>query len=94
MPWLYILKCADNSYYTGTTAHPEKRLEEHNQGIIESYTYKRRPVELVFIEEFSSWPEAIEREIQIKRWSRRKKEALIEKDWEKLKRLAKSYSSS
>lgn len=90
MPWLYILKCADNSYYTGTTSEPERRLVEHQEGLIDYYTSTRRPVELVFVEEFSSWPEAIAREVQIKKWSRRKKEALIQKDWEKLQRLSRS----
>lgn len=90
MPWLYILKCSDNSYYTGTTADPEKRLSEHESGIPGSYTFDKRPVELHFAEEFSSWPEAIEREIQIKKWSRKKKEALIKNDWERLKSLSKS----
>ena len=58
MPWLYILKCADGSYYTGTTSNPERRVAEHEQGMIDCYTYKRRPVKIVFIEEFRSWPEA------------------------------------
>ncbi|MDO8462236.1 MAG: GIY-YIG nuclease family protein [Deltaproteobacteria bacterium] len=89
MPWLYILKCRDGSYYTGTAANPEKRLAEHQQGLEGSYTYNKRPVELVFANEFPSWPEAIAREIQIKKWSRKKKEALIKEDWEALKRLSK-----
>ncbi len=92
MPWLYILECADNSYYTGTTSAPERRVFEHQQGLMDCYTYDKRPVKLVFIEEFRSWPEAIEREMQIKRWSRKKKEALIKRDWEELKQLAKSKS--
>lgn len=89
MPWLYILKCADGSYYTGTTGDPERRLDEHQAGIPGSYTCEKRPVELVFIEEFPSWPETIEREQQIKRWRRKKKEALIRQDWNALKVLAK-----
>jgi predicted GIY-YIG superfamily endonuclease len=92
MPWLYILECSDGSYYTGTTSNPEKRLEEHQLGIAECYTFERRPLGLVFTEECRSWPEAIEREIQIKKWSRKKKEALIKKDWGSLKELAKRRS--
>ena len=89
MPWLYILQCSDHSYYTGTTADLEKRLSEHDMGIPGTYTFDKRPVECVFSEEFSSWPEAIAREIQIKKWSRKKKEALMESDWERLRSLAK-----
>ena len=89
MPWLYILKCSDHSYYTGTTGDLEKRLSEHETGIVGAYPYDKRPVEYVFSEEFSSWPEAIAKEIQIKKWSRKKKEALIVSDWEKLRSLAK-----
>ena len=89
MPWLYILKCFDGSYYTGTTGDPERRLGEHREGIPGSYTWERRPVELVFAEEFPTWPEAIEREFQVKKWSRKKKEALIQGDWDALRILAK-----
>jgi len=92
MPWLYILECSDGSYYTGTTSNPERRFEEHQEGIKDSYTLNKRPVRLVFVEEFRSWPEAIEREMQIKRWSRRKKEALFKRDWDKLKDLAQRKS--
>ena len=89
MPWLYILECSDGSYYTGTTSHPERRLAEHQEGIVECYTYEKRPVKMVFVEEFRSWPETLEREVQIKKWSGKKKEALIKGDWGELKRLAK-----
>lgn len=92
MPWLYILKCSDHSYYTGTTKDLVRRLAEHQEGLVESYTFDRRPVELVFAEEILSWPEAIEREFQIKKWSRKKKEALITKNWEALKELSKRHA--
>ena len=88
MPWLYILKCADGSYYTGTTKDPERRLGEHLKGIPGSYTWNKRPVELVFTYEFSTWSEAVEREFQIKKWSRKKKQALIQGDWDTLKMLS------
>jgi predicted GIY-YIG superfamily endonuclease len=89
MPWLYILKCADGSYYTGTTWDLEKRLWEHRQGIEGSYTYGKRPVHVVFTQEFPSWTEAVVRERQVKGWTRKKKEALIRSDFDELKRLAK-----
>jgi len=89
MPWLYILKCTDGSYYTGTTLDLERRISEHQSGMPGSYTFDRRPVEIVFSEEFFSWPEAINREIQVKKWSRRKKEALMKSDWKTLRSLAR-----
>ncbi len=87
--YVYILKCSDNSYYTGITNDIERRLREHNEGIDKkSYTYRRRPVELVFFERFSNPTHAIEFEKQIKGWRREKKEALIKRDWELLKQLS------
>ncbi len=90
MPWLYILKCNDESYYTGTTSDPLRRLAEHQEGIPDTYTYSKRPVQMIYKEEFPTWPEAIEREQQIKKWSRKKKAALIRGDWDALGGLAKS----
>lgn len=91
--YVYILKCSDGSYYTGITNNVEKRLAEHNSdSAITSYTYKRRPVELVYCQEFNDVKQVIELEKQIKGWSRRKKEALINEDWEKLKFYSKNYS--
>jgi len=86
--WVYILRCADGSYYTGCTTNIEKRLSEHQQGLIEGYTSKRLPVELVYSEEFSEIRYAISAERQIKRWSRAKKEALIRGDSKALHELA------
>jgi putative endonuclease len=87
---LYILKCADGSYYTGVTNN-ERRLNEHENGDDpKSYTFNKRPVKLVFTEEFSDPHVAFAKEKQIKGWSRKKKEALIRGDWEELKRLSKS----
>lgn len=87
---VYILRCADGSYYTGLTKQDmEARLWEHNEGIYESYTKKRRPVELVFAETYDQIVDAIARERQIKGWSRAKKEALIEMDYERLPELSK-----
>ena len=82
--YVYILRCADESYYTGHTEDLEFRLAEHESGHIPGYTHRCRPVKLVFAEEFSTRIEALESERQIKGWSRAKKEALIARDWESL----------
>ncbi|WBX71297.1 GIY-YIG nuclease family protein [Tenacibaculum retecalamus] len=88
--YVYILKCADKSYYTGFTSNLKQRLVEHKEGNHkESYTYKRRPLELVFYCEFTNVEMAIEKEKQLKKWSRNKKEALINGEFEKLPNLAK-----
>jgi predicted GIY-YIG superfamily endonuclease len=88
--YVYILKCADGSYYTGHTENLESRLAAHQKGEIPGYTEPRRPVNLVFAEELSSREEALARERQIKGWSRTKKEALIRSDWERLVELSKA----
>jgi tRNA/rRNA methyltransferase len=82
MPYyIYILKCSDGSYYTGSTSDLQRRLAEHQSGIIEGYTSSRRPVELVWSAEVPTKQGAFLRERQIKGWSRAKKEALIRGDW-------------
>jgi putative endonuclease len=87
--YVYILQCADLSYYTGITNDIERRLLEHQSGYRKTaYTYDKRPVKLVFYEEFDDPVSAIAFEKQLKGWSRKKKEALIEQDWDKLKVLA------
>ena len=88
--YVYILKCSDNTYYTGITSNLEQRITEHKLGKhIESYTYKRRPIELMFYAEFTDISIAIQTEKQIKKWSKAKKEALINDEFEKLPNLAK-----
>jgi len=88
--YVYILKCSDNTYYTGITSNLEQRIIEHKLGKhIESYTYKRRPIELMFYAEFTDISIAIQTEKQIKKWSKAKKEALINDEFEKLPNLAK-----
>jgi putative endonuclease len=88
---VYILRCRDGSYYTGLTKQAiEARVWEHNEGICDGYTKKRRPVELVFTETYDRIIDAIARERQIKGWSRAKKEALIAYDYERLPELAKN----
>ncbi|WP_296633752.1 GIY-YIG nuclease family protein [Polaribacter sp.] len=85
----YILKCSDKTYYTGITSNLENRFYEHQQGKYqESYTYKCRPLQLVFYVEFSDVEIAIHTEKRIKKWSRIKKEALINDEYEKLPNLA------
>ncbi len=92
--YVYILLCADNTYYIGVTNNIEKRFYEHQDGFVaECYTYTRRPLELKFYEMFNSPKEAIKFEKQIKKWSRAKKEALINRDWELLKELSKSKNN-
>ena len=92
---VYILKCSDHSYYTGVTSELEKRFLEHQTGKHpESYTYKRRPVELVFQQEFKDVNEAIAFEKQVKGWSRKKKEAIINNNWESLKELSVCKNST
>jgi putative endonuclease len=87
--YVYILKCADNSYYTGITNDLLRRFYEHNHSLNKkSYTYSRRPVELVYYESFQKPKEAILWEKRIKGWTRLKKEALISGDIEELKRLS------
>lgn len=88
--YVYILKCADSTYYTGITNTIERRIKEHLCGDDKnSYTYTRRPVELVFFTVFSNVEVAIEKEKQIKKWSQAKKEALIQGNYDMLPNLAK-----
>ncbi|CAL2074891.1 conserved hypothetical protein [Tenacibaculum dicentrarchi] len=88
--YVYILKCSDNSYYTGVTSNLQERLIEHKNGKHKnSYTFKRRPLNLVFYSEFTNIELAIEKEKQLKKWSKVKKEALINDKLEKLPNLAK-----
>ena len=77
MNYTYIVKCSDGTFYTGWTTNVEKRIEVHNAGKGAKYTKPRRPVELVYHEEFQTKEEAMRREYEIKRMTRRKKEQLI-----------------
>jgi putative endonuclease len=92
--WVYILRCADNSYYTGHTDDLERRLSQHHAAFFPGcYTAKRRPLQLVFSEQFSTREEALSSEQRIKGWSRRKKEAMMRADWGEVSRLAISKSA-
>ena len=87
--WTYMLRCADGSYYVGHTDDLEVRFGAHQSGLIEGYTQARRPVELVWSQEFPERDEAFRAERQIKGWNRAKKEALIRGDWHGLQLLAR-----
>jgi predicted GIY-YIG superfamily endonuclease len=86
--WVYMLCCADKSYYTGHTDNLEKRLAQHQSGEIEGYTSTRLPVKLFFFEQFSTRDEALRSERQIIGWGRKKKEALMKGNWNEVSRLA------
>lgn len=93
--YVYIVQCSDGSYYTGITNDLERRLYVHNSGMDRScYTFKRRPVELMYHEIFTDVNNAIKWEKQLKGWSRKKKASLINEDWEELKRLSKSKNNN
>jgi len=89
---VYLLKYSDGSYYVGVTNDIDTRFEQHQEGINrKAYTYKRRPVELVFQEHFYDVNQAIAFEKQVKGWRRTKKEALIRRDWDQLPELSMAY---
>jgi putative endonuclease len=93
--YVYMIRCADGSFYVGITNDVEKRLGEHNFGLNETcYTYTRRPVELVHCSDFHEVEQAISWEKQLKGWSRAKKIALISRDWERIRRLSRSRPST
>ncbi|WP_421804845.1 GIY-YIG nuclease family protein [Flagellimonas sp.] len=88
--FVYILQCSDNTFYTGITSDLTGRLESHQKGKYQnSYTYSRRPVELVYYCEFTDPNKAILTEKQIKKWSKSKKQALIAGEFDKLPNLSK-----
>jgi putative endonuclease len=90
MFWVYILKCVDESYYTGHTDNLEIRLAQHeNKFIPTCYTATRLPIKLVYSQYFPTRLEALAAERQIKGWSRKKKDALVENDWKKISLHAK-----
>ena len=88
--WAYMLRCRDGSFYIGHTDNLDRRVPQHQSGEIEGYTRKRRPVTLVWSQDFPSRLEALEAERQIKGWSRAKKQALIAGDWALLSDLARN----
>jgi putative endonuclease len=92
---VYILLCRDGSYYTGITNNIERRIIEHQSGEDPNcYTFKRRPLKLVFNEVFGDVSQAIAFEKQVKGWKRSKKEAIIAGRWDLLPELSKSSNGS
>ncbi len=77
MYFCYLLRCSDGSLYAGITTDPARRLKQHNHGQASKYTAARRPVRLVWKEKHHNRSSALRREAQIKRWPRRRKQALI-----------------
>ncbi|WP_421699859.1 GIY-YIG nuclease family protein [Ancylobacter sp.] len=91
--FVYMLHCADGSNYIGSTSGPlEKRLAEHQDGSYRGYTFRRRPVALVWSEAFERITDAISAERQIKGWSRIKKDALVRGDWDTIRGAARGPS--
>jgi putative endonuclease len=88
MPFAYILRCADDSFYVGSTWDLKRRLGEHNLGLGAAYTRRRRPVQLVWSAEFERVDEAYAAEKHIQGWSRAKRQALIDGRTELLAGLA------
>ncbi len=88
--YVYILRCVDQSYYVGHTDDLQRRMAQHEAGEIPGHTQTRRPVRLVFSQEFPTRAEALVSERQLKGWSRAKKEAMISGDWERVSVLARN----
>ena len=91
--WVYMLKCADDSYYVGHTEDLEIRISQHSRREIPGYTSSRLPVSLIFSQEHPTREEALAAEHQIKGWNRKKKEALVRGDWDEISKLARNKSS-
>ena len=89
MAWMYILECADGSYYVGSTRNLEQRIFQHQQGLGAKYASNRLPVKLVYGEEYDRVADAYAREKQVQGWRREKRVALINGDPELLPALAK-----
>jgi putative endonuclease len=92
---LYMLRCADGSYYVGTTRGSlDKRIAEHQAGAFDGYTARRRPVALVFDRYFDRAEDAVAAERQVKGWRREKKEALIRGDYQALPELSRRRTAA
>lgn len=89
--FVYAVVCNDGTYYIGVTNNVERRIGEHNEGINpRSYTYSRRPVRLKYVSGFQDVNQAMAWETRIKGWSRAKKEAWFEQEWQRIKYLARN----
>ncbi|MDK1081288.1 MAG: GIY-YIG nuclease family protein [Anaerolineae bacterium] len=89
MAWMYIIECADGSYYIGSTKNIELRFSQHQEGTGSKYTSLRSPLKLVYGEEYERVIDAFTREKQVQGWRRAKRVALINGDPELLPALAK-----
>ena len=85
--WTYMLRCADGSFYVGCTTDLETRMAQHQSGHFTGYTCDRRPVTLVWSDVCEDVEDAIAMERRIKGWSRAKKIALIDADWDRVRAL-------
>ena len=93
--YVYILRCTDNSLYTGITNDLERRVNEHNDGKLpDAYTFKRRPVALEWFQDFTEPNQALYFEKKLKRWSKAKKEALIKGDFNMIETLAECRNAT
>jgi len=93
--YVYMLSCADGSYYVGITNDLERRIGEHNFGIDpKCYTFRRRPLVLVHASDFCNVDDAIAWEKQLKGWTRAKKIALIDANWPQIHKLARCMNDS
>ncbi len=92
--FVYLLRCSDQSFYVGVTNNIDRRLIEHQSGKdVHCFTYQRRPVSLVFCAPYTYIQNAIDREKQLKRWSKQKKEALIRENFNRLEFLSRRRKS-
>ena len=92
--YMYILECSNGKYYTGSTVNLEDRIAQHQNGEGANFTKKYRPVKLLYFEEYDRIDFAFNREKQVQGWSRKKKEALINLEYDKLPELAKCKTFS
>ena len=93
--YVYILLCKDSSLYVGVTSDIERRVMEHKAGKYpDAYTHNRRPVTLVFYQDFTDPSQAIEFEKKLKKWSRVKKQALIDGDFDRLQYLSECRNAT
>ena len=93
--FVYMVLCSDDSFYVGVTNDVERRINEHNFGLDpQAYTHERRPVVLVYCEDFQRIEQAIAWEKQLKGWSRAKKIALVQGDWDRIRSLSREHPST
>ncbi len=90
--YMYILECADGTYYTGSSKDVLYRLKQHQNSEGANYTKTRLPVKLVYYEEYDRIDEAFYREKQVQGWSRKKKKSLIDGEYDRLPELSKNYT--